>query len=77
MPIRTNPPAAYGNPAHTADGEPKERSEECRSRFRYNRMGGSGRVYVPAEYQHYDLVGICQRLRVDIKGEFPNLKAKD
>jgi hypothetical protein len=33
-------------------------------------------VYVPAEYRHYDLGGICQRLRVDIRGKFPELKAK-
>jgi hypothetical protein len=34
-------------------------------------------VYVPAEYQHYDLAAVCQRLRVDAKGKFPNLKAKE
>jgi hypothetical protein len=34
-------------------------------------------VYVPAEYHHYDLAAVCQRLRVDVGGAFPNLKAKD
>jgi hypothetical protein len=34
-------------------------------------------VYVPAEYQHYDLAAVCQRLRVDVGGTFPHLKAKD
>jgi hypothetical protein len=34
-------------------------------------------VYVPAEYQHYDLTAICQRLRVDARGKFPDLKAKE
>jgi hypothetical protein len=33
-------------------------------------------VYVPAEYHHYDLAAVCQRLRVDVKGKFPDLKAK-
>ena len=31
-------------------------------------------VYVPHEYQHYDLAGVCRRLRVDVEGPFPNLK---
>ena len=34
-------------------------------------------VYVPAEYLHYDLAAVCQRLRVDGKGKFPFLKAKE
>jgi hypothetical protein len=34
-------------------------------------------VYVPAEFQHYDLAAICQRLKVDVAGKFPNLKAKN
>ena len=34
-------------------------------------------VYVPAEYRHYDLAAVCQRMRVDISGKFPDLKAKD
>jgi hypothetical protein len=34
-------------------------------------------VYVPAEYQHYDLAAVCQRLRVDARGKFPDLKAKE
>lgn len=34
-------------------------------------------VYVPGEYQHYDLAAVCQRLRVDVKGKFPDLKAKE
>jgi len=31
-------------------------------------------VYVPAEYQHYDLAGVCQKLRVDPKSKSPDLK---
>jgi hypothetical protein len=34
-------------------------------------------VYVPAEYRHHDLAAICERLRVDVKGKFPDLKAKE
>jgi hypothetical protein len=34
-------------------------------------------IYVPAVYQHYDLAGICQRLRVDTKGKFAELKLKE
>jgi hypothetical protein len=34
-------------------------------------------VYVPAAYQHYDLAGICQRLKVDVGAAMPELKAKD
>ncbi len=34
-------------------------------------------VYVPAEYDHYDLAAVCQRLRVDAEGKFPELKAKE
>jgi hypothetical protein len=33
-------------------------------------------VYVPAEYAHYDLAGVCQRLKVDAKAKVPELKAK-
>ena len=33
-------------------------------------------VYVPAEFQHYRLAAVCQRLKVDIKGKLPDLKAK-
>lgn len=32
-------------------------------------------VYVPTEYRHYDLAAVCQRLKVDAKGKFPELKA--
>jgi hypothetical protein len=34
-------------------------------------------VYVPAEYHHYDLAGVCQKLRVDVKSKFPDLKPKE
>lgn len=34
-------------------------------------------VYVPAAFQHYDLAGVCQRLRVSVDGTFPELKAKE
>jgi hypothetical protein len=33
-------------------------------------------VYVPREHRHYDLAGVCQRLTVDVSGQFPELKAK-
>jgi hypothetical protein len=33
-------------------------------------------VYVPAEYQHLDLATVCQRMRVDVRGKFPDLTAK-
>jgi hypothetical protein len=33
-------------------------------------------VYVPAEYGHYDLAAICQRMKVDADGDFPTLTAK-
>ncbi|HEX3955474.1 MAG TPA: hypothetical protein VHZ03_02450, partial [Trebonia sp.] len=34
-------------------------------------------VIVPVEYRHYDLAAVCQRLRVDATGKFPDLKARD
>jgi hypothetical protein len=34
-------------------------------------------VYVPVEYQHLDLAAVCQRLRVNVEGKFPNLEAKE
>jgi hypothetical protein len=34
-------------------------------------------VYVPVEYQHYDLAALCQRLKVDVEGQFPTLRAKN
>jgi hypothetical protein len=34
-------------------------------------------VIVPVEYRHYDLAAVCQRLRVDDAGRFPDLKARD
>lgn len=34
-------------------------------------------VYAPTDFQHYDLAGVCQRLRVDTKGKFPELKTKE
>ncbi len=34
-------------------------------------------VIVPAEYRHYDLAAVCQRLTVDVAGKFPELKARD
>jgi hypothetical protein len=33
-------------------------------------------VYVPPEYQNYDLAGVCQKLKVDVTGKFPDLKPK-
>lgn len=33
-------------------------------------------VYVPGEFQHYDLAAIGHRLKVDVAGKFPNLKAR-
>ena len=37
----------------------------------------SADVYVPVEYGHYDLAGVCQRLRVDATAKFPELKLRD
>jgi hypothetical protein len=34
-------------------------------------------VYVPAEYAHYDLAAVCERLKVDSKGKYPVLTARD
>ncbi len=34
-------------------------------------------VYVPAEYHHYDLTTICQRMKVNVEGKFPNLTMKE
>lgn len=33
-------------------------------------------INVPAEYQHYDLKGVFQKLRVDVKSKSPDLKPK-
>jgi hypothetical protein len=50
-----------------------------RARPRADEQAGhrSADVFVPAEYLHYDLAAICQRLKVDVAGKFPDLKAKD
>jgi hypothetical protein len=37
----------------------------------------AAQVYVPTEYQHYDMADVCHRLRVDVKGKFPELKVKE
>jgi hypothetical protein len=37
---------------------------------------GAAELYVPREYRHYDLAGVCQRLTVDVSGKFPELRAK-
>jgi hypothetical protein len=34
-------------------------------------------VYVPPEYGHYDVLAVCQRLRVSVEGRFPELRAKE
>jgi hypothetical protein len=34
-------------------------------------------VIVPVEYRHYDLAAVCQRLKVDTAGKFPDLTARD
>lgn len=34
-------------------------------------------VFVPTGYQHYDLAGVCQRLRVETKGRFTELMPKE
>jgi hypothetical protein len=34
-------------------------------------------VYVPAEYHHYDLAGICQKLKVDVKSKSTDLKPRE
>jgi hypothetical protein len=33
-------------------------------------------VHVPPEYAHYDLAAVCQRLKVSVKGRFPELTTK-
>lgn len=33
-------------------------------------------VFVPRDYQHYDLAAIAQRLKVDARAKLPELKAK-
>jgi hypothetical protein len=37
----------------------------------------SADVCVPVEYRHYDLAGVCQRLTVDVKAKFPELRPRD
>jgi hypothetical protein len=34
-------------------------------------------IYVPVEHAHYDLGAVCQRLKVEPKGKYPTLKAKE
>lgn len=35
-------------------------------------------VYVPAEFRHFDIAGVCQRMRVDLKkGKLAELKPKE
>ena len=33
-------------------------------------------VYVPAQYAHLDLAGVCQRMAVDVRGGFAELRAR-
>jgi hypothetical protein len=33
-------------------------------------------VYVPAEYAHYDLAGVCRRMRIESTGPYPEIRAK-
>jgi hypothetical protein len=38
----------------------------------------AAQVYVPAEYRHYDIAGVCQRMKVEVKkGKLAELKAKE
>lgn len=34
-------------------------------------------VYVPTEYQRYDLAGVCRQMKVDNKAKLPGLTAKE
>jgi hypothetical protein len=34
-------------------------------------------VDVPSEYADYDVLAVCRRLRVNVKGKFPELRAKE
>ena len=34
-------------------------------------------VYVPAEFQHFDLAGVCRRMKIDNKAKLPTLRAKE
>jgi hypothetical protein len=33
-------------------------------------------IDLPIEFQHYDLGTVCHRLRIDVAGKFPEVKAK-
>jgi len=33
-------------------------------------------IHLPIEFQHYDLGTVCDRLRIDVAGKFPEVKAK-
>ena len=38
----------------------------------------AAQVYVPVEYRHYDIAGVCQRMRVEVKrGKLAELKGKE
>lgn len=69
---------------HNKDGEilaaaRADTSSPIRARPQADEKAGqhATEIYVPAAYQHYDLGGICQRLRVDTKGKFAELKLKE
>lgn len=34
-------------------------------------------VYVPPEYAHYDVLAVCQRMKVSVEGRFPELRTKE
>jgi hypothetical protein len=33
-------------------------------------------IDLPVEFQHYNLGTVCHRLRIDVAGKFPEVKAK-
>jgi hypothetical protein len=53
-------------------------SAAVRARPRADEQAGqqAADIYLPVEYQHYDLGAVCHRLRVDVAGKFPEVKAK-
>jgi hypothetical protein len=69
----------FNKEGHILGAAQVDGNSRVRARPRADEQAGqrAADVYVPAEYQHYDLAAVLERMRVDVNGRFPELKAKE
>jgi hypothetical protein len=69
----------FGQNGHILAAAQISGSSSVRVRPRANEKAGerAADILVPDEYRHFDMAAICERLRVDETGRFPDLKLKD